>query len=59
MTVDEQIAKEFILYVEYCRKASLHDEFEDGYRAMAHKIFYHIQELKSTRVCSPLDKDNS
>ena len=54
MTVDEQIAEEFVLYIEYCRKASLHDEFESQYRATAHKIFYHLQELKSTRTCSPL-----
>ncbi len=54
MSLDEQIAEEVELYVGYCRKINEHDEFEPTYRAMAHKIFYHIQELRSTGKPSPL-----
>jgi hypothetical protein len=49
MDVDELIAFEIKLYVEYCEKASDHDFMEGVYRAAAHNLFYHIQELKSTR----------
>lgn len=42
------IRVEVDLYVNYCRLASEHDEMEEMYRALAHKIFYHIQEMRST-----------
>lgn len=56
MTLEEQISLELDLYVGYCRKAAQHDEFENEHRIMAHKIFYHIQELRSTRKLSSFGK---
>lgn len=53
MTVDEQISEEVKQYVSYCQKACEHDALEHSYRLLAHKLFYHIQELRSTRVCTP------
>lgn len=49
MTVDELIDIEVKMYVEYCERASTHDFMEPMYRAAAHNLFYHIQELRSTR----------
>ena len=54
MTLDEQINEEVVLYVGYCQQAAKHDEFEQQSREIAHKIFYHIQELRSTRKQTPL-----
>ncbi len=41
--IDEEVK----LYVDFCNKASLHDEQEALWRQLAHVTFYHIQELKS------------
>lgn len=41
------IDKEVKLYVDFCRKASMHDECEQLWRMLAHVTFYHIQELKT------------
>jgi hypothetical protein len=49
MNVEEAIASEVDLYVGYCRKAADHDEYEPLYRSIAHKLFYHIQEMRSTK----------
>jgi ribosomal protein L44E len=49
MDVDELIDIEVKMYVDYCEKASEHDVMEDFYRKAAHNLFYHIQELRSTR----------
>ena len=46
--VDELIAKEVNMYVVYCRKAAEHDEHEHLYRQLAHAIFYHIEEMRTT-----------
>ena len=52
--VDELIELEVGLYVHYCRLACRRDEFELMYRKLAHKLFYHIQELRSTGQPSAL-----
>ena len=44
------------MYVNYCRLACQHDEFEQQYRNMAHRLFYHIQEMRSTGQPSILGK---
>jgi hypothetical protein len=54
--ISAQIDDEVALYVGYCRHASLHDEDEEIYKRMAHKVFYHIQELRSTGKLSILGK---
>jgi hypothetical protein len=56
MTLDEQIDEEVKLYVGYCELAVKRDEHEQHYRSLAHKIFYHIQELRSTRKKSTLGR---
>lgn len=48
MNVEEAIASEVDLYVGYCQKAADHDQYEQHYKALAHKLFYHIQEMRST-----------
>lgn len=47
-TVSELINDEVRLYVGFCQAAALHDEKEAAYRAAAHVIFYHIQEMRTT-----------
>jgi hypothetical protein len=54
MTLDEQIDIEVYLYVHCCEQASKHDGYEPYYRSLAHMIFYHILEMRSTRSASPL-----
>lgn len=54
--LDSLIEMEVGMYVNYCRLACLRDEFEGAYRNMAHKIFYHIQEMRSTGQPSILGK---
>lgn len=56
MSVDELIDTEVRMYVEYCEKAATHDVMEAFYRAAAHNLFYHIQELRSTRKAPALEK---
>ena len=56
MTLEEQISIELIMYLGYCRMAALHDQFEGYHKMMAHKLFYHIQELRSTRKLSVFGK---
>lgn len=46
--LNTQINREVKLYVNYCRAAAKHDEWEDHYRMAAHAIFYHIQEMRAT-----------
>lgn len=48
MTLTSLINKEVAMYVEFCRLASQHDAHEQQYRDLAHMLFYHIQEMRST-----------
>jgi hypothetical protein len=48
VSVNELIALEINMYVGYCQKAAEHDENEYLYRKLAHVVFYHIQELRTT-----------
>ena len=48
MDVETLIELEVGLYVGYCRLACLRDENEQFYRNLAHRIFYNIQEMRST-----------
>jgi hypothetical protein len=53
--LDDQINAEVNKYVHLCERASRHNPGdEDEYREMAHTVFYHIQELRSTGKPSPL-----
>jgi hypothetical protein len=54
MTLEEAIRAEQLMYVRYCEEAARHDNFEGYYRAHAHHIFYHIQEMRSTGEVTPL-----
>jgi hypothetical protein len=56
MSVDELIDTEVKLYVTFCEKASKHDALEGFYKSVAHNLFYHIQELRSTGRSSALGK---
>lgn len=47
-SVDDQIQSEITLYVTYCQAAAKHGSDEQYWRDCAHKIFYHIIELRST-----------
>ena len=53
-TIDDQIAAEVAKYVKLCRSAAKHNSDQYEYRNMAHIVFYHIQELRSTGVPTPL-----
>jgi hypothetical protein len=53
-TIDDQIQSEVAKYVKLCRSAAKHNCNESEYKEMAHTVFYHIQELRSTRTPSPL-----
>lgn len=53
--VDEQIAAEIGIYVTHCRDAAKHNDQENEFKRKAHIVFYHIQELRSTRKISPLN----
>lgn len=53
-TIDDQIAYEVTKYVYLCQKAAEHNYLEDKWKQLAHIVFYHIQELRSTRKPSPL-----
>jgi hypothetical protein len=46
--IEELINLEVDLYVQYCRAAAKHDEWEEHNRMVAHTLFYHIQEMRST-----------
>lgn len=54
MLVHEAIELEVKLYVGYCELAAKHEPDEYIYRLMAHAVFYHILELRSTNRYSPL-----
>lgn len=57
--LEDQINAEVAKYVKLCEIASKHDATnESEYREMAHVVFYHIQELRSTRKPSPLKWSN-
>jgi transposase len=56
MSLDEQIDLEVKMYVGYCEAAARHDAYEQQYRMLAHGIFYHIQELRSTKKQSTLGR---
>jgi hypothetical protein len=47
--VDDQIAIEVKLYVDYCRLACRHDDKEKLYRQLAHVVAYHIKEMHETQ----------
>lgn len=49
MNMHEQSKKEVEMYLTYCQMAALHNAYEQYYRSLAHRIFYHIQELRSTK----------
>lgn len=53
MNLQEQIDKEVNMYLTYCQMAAQHNAYEQYYRNLAHMIFYHIQELRSTKVLAP------
>lgn len=50
MNVDELIAQYVQYYVSLCQLAAQHDEMEHLNKLTAHRVFYHIQELRSTRI---------
>lgn len=52
--LSQQINQEIQLYVNYCRAAARHDEFEEVNKRAAHKLFYHIQEMRTTGQATPL-----
>ncbi len=56
MSVEELIDIEVKLYVDFCERAAKHDHLEQFHRKIAHRLFYHIQELRSTRKVVPLGK---
>jgi len=53
LTVDQLIAKDVNLYLQFCNKAALHDEQEMYWRTLAHTAFYYLQELRSTHTIAP------
>lgn len=57
-TIDDQIEAEVQQYVKMCRCAAQHTVDEDMYRSIAHRIFYHILELRSTRKPTPLNYES-
>lgn len=50
MSVDDLIAQEFDMYLQFCRNASRHDEQEMLWKQLAHVTFYHMMELRATRA---------
>jgi hypothetical protein len=48
VSVDELIDSEVKMYLGFCNAAAQHDEQEVLYRQLAHVVFYHIQEMRST-----------
>lgn len=48
MRIEELINLEVDLYVQYCRAAARHDEWEEYHKMVAHTLFYHIQEMRAT-----------
>lgn len=54
--IDKQVKDQIGLYVDYCRSAAKHDEWEAYYKATAHALFYHIQEIRSTGVYKPFGR---
>lgn len=50
MDIDELIASYVQYYVSLCELAAKHDEMEYLNKMTAHAVFYHIQELRSTRI---------
>lgn len=56
-SVDDFVELEVNMYLGCCRLAAKHDDMEGYYRAVAHRIFYHIQELRTTQKASVLPKE--
>jgi hypothetical protein len=55
--IDELITKEADMYLQLCRNAAQHDDQEFLWRMLAHAVFYHLQELRTTsrdRTTSPI-----
>ncbi len=52
MDVQQLIDTEVHMYVTCCELAARHEQDEIFYRQIAHALFYHIQEMKSTRQVS-------
>jgi hypothetical protein len=52
--VHEAIELETKLYVGYCQLAAEHEPDEYIYKSLAHTIFYHLIELRSTNQYSSL-----
>ncbi len=52
--LEDQIKAEVAKYVKLCNQAARHDYAEPEFKELAHIVFYHIQELRSTRKPSPL-----
>jgi hypothetical protein len=52
----QMIDEEVMLYLEFCRKAALHDEQEGLWRTLAHATFYHLEELRSVNDQTPISK---
>jgi hypothetical protein len=49
VTIEDLINLEVDLYVQYCRAAAQHDEWEQYHRMAAHTLFYHIQEMRCAK----------
>ncbi len=56
MTLEETIRAECLMYVRYCELAAQHDELEHFHRMIAHNIFYHIEEMRSTGQVTPMGR---
>jgi hypothetical protein len=57
LTVDNIIAEEVNMYVRYCELAAEHEPDEKLHRQLAHVIFYHIQELRTTGKLGYIPKE--
>lgn len=52
--IDDQIKAEVVKYVHLCEQAAKHNSAEPEFKEMAHDVFYHILELRTTQKPSPL-----
>ncbi len=57
MKVEEVVAKEVAMYVEYCELAAEHEPDEQIYKNLAHVLFYHIQEIRATGKVSYIPQE--
>jgi hypothetical protein len=58
-SIEDQINAEVTKYVRLCEKASNHTSAEAEFKGMAHRVFYHILELRTTHKPSPLTWSDS